>query len=58
MDASYVARIGQSLQEIRTIRKDIVRKRVAGRKAKARIDRNLKEIQKLIDRVEATLKRK
>ena len=55
MDASYVARIGQSLQEIRTIRKDIVRKRVAGRKAKARIDRNLKEIQKLIDRVEATL---
>ena len=54
-DANYRARIDRCLAEIKTIHKDIVRKRTGGRKVKARIDRNLKGIQAVIDRVEATL---
>ena len=54
-DANYLARIDQCLAEIKTIHHDIVRKRVEGRKTKARIDRNLRDIQAVIDRVEATL---
>ncbi|PYJ83747.1 MAG: hypothetical protein DME22_14980 [Verrucomicrobia bacterium] len=53
-DANYLARIDRCLGEIKTIHEDIVRKRTEGRKTKARIDRNLKEIQAVIDRVEAT----
>ena len=54
-DANYRARIERYLGDIKSIHQDIVRKRVEGRKTKARIDRNLKEIQAAIDRVEATL---
>lgn len=54
-DASYLARIDRCLGDIRSIHQDIVRKRTEGRKVRARIDRNLKEIQAAIDRVEATL---
>jgi len=54
-DEDYLARIDRSLGQIKTIHRDIVRKRSAGRKVKVRIDRHLKEIQAIIDRVEATL---
>lgn len=54
-DANYLARIDRYLGEIKTIHHDIVCKRTEGRKVKNRIDRNLKEIQAVIDRVEATL---
>ena len=54
-DANYRARIERYLGDIKSIHQDIVRKRVEGRKTKARIDRNLREIQAAIDRVEATL---
>ncbi|MDA1274646.1 MAG: hypothetical protein O2960_11440 [Verrucomicrobia bacterium] len=54
-DANYLARIDRCIGEIKTIHHEIVRKRTEGRKVKTRIDRNLKEIQAVIDRVEATL---
>ena len=52
-DASYLTRIDRCLGDIKVIHHDIVRKRTEGRKVKARIDRNLREIQAVIDRVEA-----
>ena len=52
-DASYLARISRCLGDIKSIHHDIVRKRTEGRKVKARIDRNLRGIQTVIDRVEA-----
>ena len=54
-DAKYLTLIDKYLAEIKAIHKDIVRKRTDGRKVTARIDRNLKEIQTIINRVEATL---
>ena len=54
-DANYLARIDEHLREIKAIQKDIVRKRTAGRKVTSRIDRNLKGIQNIIERVQATL---
>ena len=54
-DAKYRELIDRYLAEMRTIHKDIVRMRRNGRKVTARIDRNLKEIQATLDRVEATL---
>ena len=54
-EARYLALIDKHLAEISTVQKDIIRKRIQGRKVTARIDRNLKEIQTIIDRVEATL---
>lgn len=54
-DANYLARIDRCLGEIKTVHNDIVRKRKQGHKTKSRIDRNLNEIQAVIDRVEATL---
>ena len=54
-DANYLSRIERYLGDIKSIHQDIVRKRVEGRKTKARIDRNLREIQAAIGRVEATL---
>ena len=53
-DANYLARIDRCLGDIKSIHHDIVRKRTEGRKVKARIDRNLRGIQAVIDRVEAT----
>ena len=53
-DANYLVRIDRCLGDIKSIHHDIVRRRSEGRKVKARIDRNLKEIQAVIDRVEAT----
>ncbi len=53
-DARYLALIDKDLAEIKAIQKDIVRKRTEGRKITARIDRNLKAIQAIINRVAAT----
>lgn len=53
-DANYLVRIDRCLGDIKSIHHDIVRKRAEGRKVKARIDRNLRDIQAVIDRVEAT----
>jgi hypothetical protein len=47
--------IDRRLAEIKVIEADIARKRAGGRRTSARIDRNLNEIQDIIDRVEATL---
>jgi hypothetical protein len=52
-DAYYLARIDEYLRQISVVHKDIVRRRVAGRHVKARLDRKLKEIQSTIDRVQA-----
>ena len=54
-EARYSALIDKYLGEINRIHKDIVRRRLAGRKVTAQIDRDLKGIQTIIDRVEATL---
>lgn len=54
-DAKYLALIDKYLAEIKAIQEDMARKRTAGRDIVRRIDRNLKEIQTIIDRVEATL---
>lgn len=48
---NYRERIGDSIRQLDVIHKDIVRKRLSSRKTKARIDRKLKEIQTIIDRV-------
>ena len=53
-DAKELALIDKDLAEIRAIHKDLARKRAEGRKITARIDRNLKEIQAIINRVAAT----
>ena len=50
-----MALIDKHLSEIKAVRKSIVQERTEGRKATARIDRNLKEIQTIINRVEASL---
>ena len=54
-DAKYVTLIDKYLAEIKAIQEDMARKRAAGRGITRRIDRNLREIQTIIDRVEATL---
>ena len=54
-DAKYLALIDEDLAKIDAIRKDIARKRTAGRKVQASIDRKLKEIRGILNRVEATL---
>ena len=54
-EADYLARIDACLREIETIQRDIVRKRIEGRKTSAEIRRQHKEIQRVLDRVEATL---
>jgi len=54
-DAKYLGLIDKYLAEIKTIQEQSARRRIAGREITRRIDRNLKEIQAIIDRVEATL---
>ena len=54
-DARYLALMDRDLAEIKAIQKDIVQRRTQGRKVTARIDRNLKAIQAIIDRVQATV---
>ena len=54
-EAKYRPLIDRDLAEISAIGEDIARKRAVGRKVTARIDRNLKQIQAIIDRVQATL---
>jgi len=54
-DANYLTRIDRYLGDIKSIHQDIVRKRTEGRRVQARIDRNLKGIQAIIERVEATI---
>jgi hypothetical protein len=51
----YSALIDEHLVEIDAINKKIVQQRTAGRKVQASIDRKLKEIRLILDRVEATL---
>ena len=53
-DAKCLAQIDKDLAEINAIRKNIARKRTEGQKITARIDRNLKGIQAIINRVAAT----
>ena len=54
-DEKYLGLIDKYLAEIKAISLDTARKRAVGRSVMARIDRNLKGIQTVIDRVEATL---
>ncbi len=54
-DAKYLALIDEDLAKIDAIRKDIARSRTAGRKVQASINRKLKEIRGILNRVEATL---
>jgi hypothetical protein len=54
-DAKYVALIDEDLARIDAVCKDIARRRPAGRKVQASIDRKLKEIRGILNRVEATL---
>ncbi len=54
-EASYRSRIRECLRQIKAIQKHIAQVRVGGRKVTARIDRNLKETQTILDRVQATL---
>ena len=54
-DARYLALIDRDLAEIKVLQKEIARERGRGRKVTAGIDRTLKEIQGIIDRVQATL---
>jgi hypothetical protein len=54
-DAKYLALIDEDLAKIDAVRKDIARSRLAGRKVQASIDRKLKEIRGILNRVEATL---
>ena len=53
-DAKCLALIDDHLAEIKAIRQDMARKRAAGRKVQASIDRSLKEIRAIIGRVQAT----
>ena len=54
-DAKYLGLIDKYLAEIKAIQEEMARKRVTGRDITKRIDRNLKEIQTIIDRVQTTL---
>ncbi len=54
-DAKYLTLIDERLCEINAIHRDVARKRAEGKKIGARIDRNLRQIQTIISRVEATL---
>ena len=54
-DEKYLSLIDKCLAEIKAITLDTARKRAEGRKVMSRIDRNLRGIQTVIDRVEATL---
>lgn len=54
-DEKYLGLIEQCLAEIKAITVETARKRTEGRKVMARIDRNLKDIQTVIDRVAATI---
>ena len=54
-ETKYSALIDRDLAEIEAIQKEMARDRARGRKVTAGIDRSLKEIQAIIDRVEATL---
>ena len=52
-DAKSLALVDEYLAEIKAIRADMTRKRAAGRKVQASIDRNLKEIRTILGRVQA-----
>jgi pyruvate-formate lyase-activating enzyme len=54
-DAKYLPLIDEYLAEIKAMHENISLRRANGRKIMARIDRNLKGIQAIIQRVEATL---
>lgn len=54
-ESKYLALIKSHLAEIKGIQENTARKRADGRKVKARIDRNLRQIQATIDCVEAAL---
>jgi len=54
-DEKYLSLIDKYLAEIRIVSLNTARKRAEGRKVMARIDRNLKSIQTVINRVETTL---
>ena len=54
-DSNYLARIEEYLTRIKAIHKDIARERAQGRKVAAEIRRQQKEIQSILDRVEASL---
>ncbi|MBI2928955.1 MAG: hypothetical protein HYY24_25100 [Verrucomicrobia bacterium] len=54
-DAKCLVLIDKYLAEIKAIHEDMARKRAAGRDVTRRIDRNLRDIQATIDRVEAAL---
>ena len=54
-DSEYLALIEEHLAEIGSISKEIAQKRSAGRKVQISIDRKLKEIRQILNRVEATL---
>ena len=54
-EAKYSAWIDRDLAAIEAIQKEMARDRGRGRKVTAGIDRSLKEIQVIIDRVQATL---
>jgi len=54
-EVSYLGRIDEYLSKIKVIRKDIARERTQGRKVAAEIRRQQKEIQTILNRVEASL---
>ena len=54
-DLDYLSRIEESLREIKTVQKQIVSRRVAGRKVAGSIRRQHEEIQTVLRRVEAAL---
>ena len=54
-DAKYLVLIDKCLADIKAIHEDNARRRSAGQKVMARVDRNLKEIQAIIQRVKATV---
>jgi hypothetical protein len=54
-DMNYLARIEESLREIKTVQKQIAARRVAGRKVSGSIRRQHEEIQTVLNRVEAAL---
>ena len=54
-DLNYLARIEESLREIKTVQKQIAARRVAGRKVSGSIRRQHEEIQTVLRRVEAAL---
>ena len=54
-DLNYLARIEESLREIKTVHKEIAARRTGGRKIAASIRRQHEEIQTILRRVEAAL---